>query len=1085
MSDSADQRRQRERGQWREEFVSQLYRLFKVSRIHDLDNEAAQSALEKTAEDFGEILELPDVEYMDVIFAGDNIFVNGKPLRASREVYHTVLELGELLKEVDFNEVTITPGLTVDNLTSMVEVYLDRREHPGERDDNVVNLGDSIRYRLVDPKKLLDIEEEDDQTAAEQVSEMYPAAVVMMRRFHQAVREQDFHGLRFIKRISQKLVALSDSAAETLLAMTTMRKTRDDKGGISVNAGVLAMLVGRHVTDSYRVLQRLCYSGMVAEIGRPRAAGVYNRQEVPNVIPKLSMSGKEELGPSNALLILRNGRLRKPTLRRAVIAYEAGWLRHEHDIGWPYGDNRRPSIESFIVRVCHRFWDLMALKPSMNARRSPADVFDTLLEEADSKVERAVVQLVMETIAFYERGAIVETSAGWQGVVVQAGERMSNFPRPVVRMVRDGNNNAIDPQDLDLSDPDIDFERFGLVRRQLRNVKDERLLEVARQVRPDDWQQKHATPSSKSRERRNPRSTPSKSEKKERKQKEQGPPPEKSSPDTGGRDDSSAPGAGAIDPGPRDNDSRPGAGTSQSIRTRRHESDEDSSPEDPSVVLEFGPASSNDDGDSSPSPAEQPDSPSRQTDGPPQPEQSGGNSPSQQATDDSSDEGVPELSPGAIEPTESPEDNAGAGDDGPIELGPDQVDPVDEEPVEPEPEGGTQSPVAAQEATQQMSREEATDKLGDFVDREQERANEEKDDGMLRDYVDSVQDDPNVSDRETGARDPQQFNPEELSGETEAVDQPAAGEEDFADVADAAPDDATRQMDSDQSARVLEDFVDETANAEPTAGEGATRQVDAEESHQMLEDYVDEPDDEPAPSQHDREEDGRLGDLATNMSENTSPEEVSKTERVSSEKSHELLRDFVEENSGPEEGVQADGGEPTSADRQESGATEAIDSEKSKELLDSFVDEPSDQGEPHDSGLEDDDRLDQLASDIDEGPPGDDETAKTVANDKSHELMRDFVEETPGSEQESPDEGPADEQLGELVDEAEDMDDGASGDSGATEAISSEKSRELLEDFVDAEQEVSEQGEDDATRQVDAEHSAEVLQDFVDDEEDS
>jgi hypothetical protein len=739
----------------------------------------------------------------------------------------------------------------------------------------------------------------------------------------------------------------------------------------------------------------------------------------------------------------------------------------------------------------------MALKPSMSERRAPADVFDTLLEEADSKVERAVVQLVMETLAFYERGAIVETSEGWRGVVVQPGERMSNFPRPVVRMVRDGNNNAIEPQDLDLSDPDIDFKRFGLVRRQLRNVKDERLLEVARQLRPDDWKSKHTTPSSKSRERSKPRSTASKSKQKtnkskqkkrkpkKKKKKKQAPTPEQSSPNTGAGDNSSAPGAGAIGSSPRD-DSRPGAGTSQSIETRRRESNDDSSSDDASVVLEFGPGSGPG-GGSSPSPTQQPESPSQQSGGNPQPQQTGSDAASRQTADESADEGVQELTPEAIEPTETSDGDDESSEDGPIALDPEQVDPVDDEPAEPEPDRQTQSPVAAQEATQQMSREEADDKLGDFVDREQERAEQEDDgDGMLRDYVDSVRDDQNVGGEESGARDPQQFAPSELSGETEANAAPAADEEEFADMADAAPDDATRQMDSDQSARVLEDFVEETADAEPAAGDDATQQVDAEKSHQMLQDYVDEPDDEQDPSPNAQEDDdGRLGELATNMSENTSPEEVSKTERVSSEKSHELLRDFVEENSGPEDGVQADGGEPASPDSQGSGATEAISSEKSKELLDSFVDEPSDQGEPHDSGLEDDDRLDQLASDIDDGPPGDDDTAKTVANDKSHELMRDFVEETPGSEQESPDEGRGDDQLGELVDEAEQMDDDSSGESGATEAISSEKSRELLKDFVDSEQEAAEQGEDNATRQVDAEHSAEILQDFVDEEEDS
>ncbi len=1110
MSDERHQPRQERIGNWQEEFVGQLYRLFKLSRIHDLENEAAQQGLETTAHQFQELLALEGIDYLDVVFAGDNIFINGKPLRASREVYHTVLDLGELLKEVDFNEVTLTPGVDQQALEAMLREYNRRREHPGQRDKRVVRPAESIRYRLIDPKKLLDIEEEEEQTAEEQVLQLYPAAVVTMRRFHQAVQQQEFRGLRFIKRISQRLVALSDSAAETFLAMTSMRKTRDDKGGISVNAGVLAMLVGRHITDSYRTLQRLCYSAMVADIGRPRAAGVYDRREVPNVIPKLSMSGKESLGPSNALLILRNGRLREPTLRRATIAYEAGWLRYEHDIGWPYGNNRRPSVESFIVRVCHRYWDLMALKPSMNERRSPEQVFETLLEEADSRLERAVVRLVMETLAFYERGAIVETSEGWKGVVVEPGERMADFPRPVVRMVRDASGNAIDPQDLDLSNADIDFERFGLVRRQIRNVKDERLLKVARRIRPDDWDQKHATPSKKSRKRRTPRkkSKPA-SNRSSPERKDSDPPstPTESdqSPGSGhstGRSSGAHRAGGQGGNSDASSSSRPASGTSQSLKARRRESTEKSSPEDPSVVLEFGPGSGPPGAGAAQGPSGEPEAPGQGTEG------------------NEADEQVPELSPEAIEPTDEE-----GGDDEIADISPDQIDPV-EQPSDAAAAGDDPEPASdAQDPTRQMSREEADRKLGDFVEREQQRG-EQNDDGMLRDYIDSVQDeqaDPDP-DRQPASepRARQQFEPEELSGQT-GVDADPGGS-----GAEATPDDATRQMDSEQSANVLEDFVDETSGEQAPPGDGATRQVDAEQSHQMLEDYVDQPD-EPDDSRGE-EDGGRLGSLATDMSEDTSPEEISKTERVSSEKSHELLRDFVQEDDADEahatdsassdveqaatEAIDheqseellqdfvdetAGGAESSGSDREhsgrisppgdrdpdtpDSGATEAMSSEKSRELLDSYVDEPSGQADPHDSGgVDEEGRLGQLASDIDEAPDQK-QDAKTVANDESHELMRDFVEETPASEGGDADAEQGDKHLGEMV--AEQLQESeAEPEDGSTEAISSEKSRELLRDFVDSEQEESAE-DDDATRRVSSEHSAQVLQDFVDDEDDS
>ena len=1194
---------QNEFGNWRETFVKQLYRLFKVCRLHELDNEAADTAMKQAAGKMRQIFEADELEVdlMDVIFAGDNIFVNGKPLRASRDVYATILELGDLLAEVGFNDITISPGINQDDIKAMLETYLERRDNPHLRDkDNVINLGETVRYRRIDPKKLLDLDD-DDLTAEEQVLRLYPAAVVLLRRFTQNVREQDFAALRFVKRISQRLVALSDSAAETLLAVTAMRKTRDEPGGIAVNSGVLAMLIARHLSDSYRTLQRVCFGAMVADIGRPRAAGVYQRQSTPNVIPKLNMSGKEQLGPSNALLLLRNGRVRQPTLRRAIIAYEAGWLMNEQDIGWPFGDKRQPSIESFIVRVSRRFWDLMALKPSMKKRRTPQAVLDILLKEADSRIERSIVHLLMETIAFYEKGAMVETSTGWRGVVARPGQRMADFPRPVVRMVRDPSGNAIDPQDVDLTDENVNLKRFGLVRKSLKNANDKRLRQVANQLRPSGWKERHSPPSEKSRERKTtskkkkrPKKKPKKQRKKPKTKPKKSANENSSSPDNKpspppveskqpGLNSSSEPppvpeekesnlGAGGGDSKPRPSSAKNSAVTSgsmpsvdrskskdltetsspapKSYTAKRTKNEDKRDPDDPSVILEFGPGKVN--------AMMQPTG--RQ-------ESDAGQGGDEQGRSSGPHEGIEEISASEIEPAGAagedeldeisasgvePIELGHSGDAEPIELEPEPLEP---EPIELEPEpieGDEQDPPDAgspsesnagesvgrfDQETRNVSSDESADVLGGYVDESEEPTREaraEGEGGLVNDYV--------QQDDQGGADQPMTGDDQSDELRRLASDSQQTGSGSF--------DGSTRQMSRDESSDILEQFVEEAPESDEDAD--TTRRVGTERSQELLRSYVGQTSpDEPKDSLEEKSE--RLDELAADLDENTSPEEVKKTERVSSEKSHELLRSFVEEvpshvEESPDEQEESpedsrlgelasdidatsieehgnstktvDSGrsknllqnyvDKTPSDAQESGeapgsgthdATETVSNEESKELLQSFVEEvPEDEDrEQEPSGKE---KLGDLASDIDATSVHDHDKTETVSSERSQELLQSFVEEVPSETEKSPE----DSRLGEFASEIKDD---STETSGATRAVSSEKSREVLRDYVDgisdehdaaSPDSIEENPDDsrlgelvsnieeeeppsdkDATRTMSSEQSREVLNDYVDD----
>jgi hypothetical protein len=127
-----------------------------------------------------------------------------------------------------------------------------------------------------------------------------------------------------------------------------------------------------------------------------------------------------------------------------------------------------------------------------------------------------------------------------------------------------------------------------------------------------------------------------------------------------------------------------------------------------------------------------------------------------------------------------------------------------------------------------------------------------------------------------------------------------------------------------------------------------------------------------------------------------------------------------------------------------SDATEAISSEKSRELLENFVEDDSDEAaaQPLDT---DGGALGDMAADLDEteGEPG---PTRSIDSATSEEILGDYVEEDANDED---GETSGDRQLETLADEMDDSEAESADTSGDTEQISDEESDELLRNYIE------------------------------------
>src|SRR5262249_28460529 len=145
------------------------------------------------------------------------------------------------------------------------------------------------------------------------------------------------------------------------------------------------------------------------------------------------------------------GRVNEPSAVRAVVAYEAQWVRRQPVLGPLYGGLRTPTLQARIVHVARAFNDL--LTPSAEQTAMSADEAIAALEAGVTEAaERTVLRLLVAALGIFPTGTLVELTTGEVALVVDTPDSPALYSLPRVRLVFDQAGGAIPrPTEIDLA----------------------------------------------------------------------------------------------------------------------------------------------------------------------------------------------------------------------------------------------------------------------------------------------------------------------------------------------------------------------------------------------------------------------------------------------------------------------------------------------------------------------------------------------------------------------------------------------------------------------------------------------------------
>jgi hypothetical protein len=455
-----------EMARYHERFIQQLFRVFKLSEMHDAQNQAvargahdAIVALNELGQHSGGAL--------SALFDGRDVFLNGQPLLARRQVYEQSRALGARLEALGANELLLDTPLNVQDMQNLVAHQQSGRALQGV--EQAITPRIRLRKKEANPYTQLS----HDLPPQELVARSGAAALVVIERLYEGLLQGDYNTVRYAKRIARNIVLLGERYPRLLLGFISSCPDRGDVATMAVKGAILSTLALGQLTRDVRNLTDMALTALLHDVGMIRACGLMQQAEQRGLVglPAVAEQALERYPEASAAMMTLFGSMGEASLARSVYMYEGHHIRLHETRGMPYDGELPPTVEGLILATSRNF-----LTHWMSLQNSQKDAYTQpmvslidgaiaqLEKSANSNLERLVISLLLRGMGISTRGTLVELSSGWRGVVVANHERPACFSRPIVRLVVNPRSEVLSQtRDVDLSLPTHEAVLLGCV----------------------------------------------------------------------------------------------------------------------------------------------------------------------------------------------------------------------------------------------------------------------------------------------------------------------------------------------------------------------------------------------------------------------------------------------------------------------------------------------------------------------------------------------------------------------------------------------------------------------------------------------
>lgn len=464
-------------------FIMEVVHLVVLARK---DPQSAEARQEDLVTRLNELLDRASRGWSSVLFDGESVFVDGQVLCVEEALHNRAQRIMHALTRLNVYEVQFQAPLAVYDVQRLLAYLL--RQQPLDGVEQTLSPRLRVRSKSASILASWDLTLDPGELCARTCA----TALVVMRGFYDRALQGDLTTLPHVKRVAQNMVVLTERYPAMLLAILGALPARQEVPTLVTKSAVLAVMMMRRLTRDRRNIIDVAMSALLYDMGTLQLM----REEHPVISyrdteqftswsthpPKAIAS---RLPVAAASMVTRLGEMGEASLARSIYLYESLEMIHQSQRQSAYP----ATLEAAVLTTARQFVKQLApvpdaprvSPPPMSGASSRVDRAIAALQASTTRrADRLVVEVLLEGLGLVGRGEKVVLSSGYKGVVVANHERPSCFSRPVVRMVRAPDDEAMRPAcDVDLSLPTQESAAFGSIESLIRDPDE--LLDQARE----------------------------------------------------------------------------------------------------------------------------------------------------------------------------------------------------------------------------------------------------------------------------------------------------------------------------------------------------------------------------------------------------------------------------------------------------------------------------------------------------------------------------------------------------------------------------------------------------------------------------
>ena len=423
------------------DLVNRFFMLYRTGKIHTLENEASQRAIDATLDVLTKLHEL--AERISLTVVGDTFYLNKTMLKADFSSFENFRFLGQLFGDYGFSGISFTgvppkeefEGFLSEFLGSPKDqndkTWIGNRSFPSVqiltgRDVEEVAGKVVTRDNLADPAFLL---------------RQYFKTVLVYRMVVQSFKTGDVSSLNVLQRLVHEYVDAMQLSIKSMLMLVNIHSTDDYVLVHSINVMILSLAMGNELGLSRKQMSDLGTAALLHDIGKTRIS-----QNILDKTGKLLKHEWDQLQQANTFSVLQLLKLRgfnESSLCRLLVAHE-----HTKELD-PEHKDRQPTLMARIVSIA-RCYDAMVTPRKYRSALLPSEALKLMKNQESTKFDPAILHLFINVLTEYPPGAILLLDTKEVGIVINRGAERSDPKKPAVRIIYDRKGKKVNGPEVDL-----------------------------------------------------------------------------------------------------------------------------------------------------------------------------------------------------------------------------------------------------------------------------------------------------------------------------------------------------------------------------------------------------------------------------------------------------------------------------------------------------------------------------------------------------------------------------------------------------------------------------------------------------------